>query len=136
MGKPVEKQKPGRKPYDVTDFPHADWNQSVEQLQKDLGIGHRAAWRLRQEARELIRAHSPGRFKPVRAARRSYSVTDFPGVDWSRSTVELIAKTGLSRTIVYRLLREAGVDPADRKPKHQRQARKYRGETPTPISKS
>lgn len=118
-------RKPGRPLLDVTDFPHADWSLPLVQLQEALGIGQRAAWRLRQEARELIRMHQPELFKPVRPGRREYSIEDFPGMDWTLPTPELTRKTGLSRPILYRLLREAGVDPSGRKPKRK-----------TPISKS
>ena len=130
------RRKPGRPLLDVTDFPDADWSQSVEQLQQALGIGHRAACRLRQEARDLIRAHHPEKFKPARPGRRSYSIADFPGLDWELPTAQLVAKTGISRRIIYRLLLEAGVDPSIRKPKRKHQSRKVRCQTPTPISKS
>ncbi len=136
MDKKEGRRKPGRPLLDVTDFPHADWSQSVEQLQQELGIGQRAAWRLRQEARSLIRLHHPEKFKPARPGRRGYTVADFPGVDWTLPTSALARITGLNRVIVYRLLREAGVDPGSRKQQRQHQFRKVDSQTPTPISKS
>ena len=121
----VGHRKPGRRPRDVTDFPKTDWSLSLKKLQEVLGVGQRTAWRLRQEARALIRQYHPTKFKPARPGRRSYAISDFPGMDWTLPTRELIKKTGLSRVIVYRLVQEAGVDTSVRKLKRQ-----------TPISKT
>ena len=119
MSNPAEKRKPGRPLLDVTDFPNADWSLPLKELQEALGVGERKAWQLRQEARELIRAYHPTKFKPARPGCRSYSISDFPGMDWTLPTKQLVKKTGLSRVVIYRLVQEAGVDTSERKPKRK-----------------
>ena len=109
-----------------SDYPDCDWDQSIRSIQRSLGVTYRTAWRLRAEARK---AQEEG--KPFRSGRRKYSYRDFPGIDWSAPTRTIMRRINLSRVVVYRLVRDAGFDPA--KWKSQNQSRK--SETPKPISK-
>ena len=96
-------QHPGRKRYELADYPGTNWNQSLSALCEELSIGTRVAWRLRREALDA-RPEQPG-FKPRRRGRRSYRPEDFPGVDWAAPSGVIMEQTGLSRPTVCKLRR-------------------------------
>ena len=85
----------------ICDFPLVDWDKPLWHLQDVTGCCQRTVWALRKQAIDAGLID-----RPFRKGRRKLQRDDFPGVDWTAPTREIMEETKLSRPTVTRLKRE------------------------------